>query len=308
MNFKKILVTGSSGFIGSHVVEFLHNLGHEVVLFDKYPSPYKAEGQDEIIGDILNLKDVEKAVDGCSAIYHYAAQADIEFSSKNPKRTLNHNILGTQNLLHVALNQNVQRFMFASTIYVYSELGSFYRVSKQACEKIVEEYYREFGLPYTVLRYGSLYGPRSNKTNGIYNLIYQALKNKKIIRNGDGQEIREYIYVKEAAELSVKALKDEFINKSLIITGNQQYKVKDLLSMINEILRNQIKIEYREKNQLHHYEITPYSYKPQIARKITSKNSYDFGQGLMELIYLIDNELNGSKEKISLNSHKNEDN
>ena len=69
--------------------------------------------------------------------------------------------------------------MFASTIYVYSDLGSFYRVSKQACEKIIEEYQREFNISYTILRYGSLYGPRSNKTNGIYNMLFQALKNKK---------------------------------------------------------------------------------------------------------------------------------
>jgi UDP-glucose 4-epimerase len=83
--------------------------------------------------------------------------------------------------------------MFASTIYVYSELGSFYRVSKQACEKIVEEYQKEFDLDYTILRYGSLYGPRANEFNFISNALVQALKNKKIVRRGDGKEVRECI-------------------------------------------------------------------------------------------------------------------
>lgn len=307
MKFEKILVTGSSGFLGSYVAETLTSKGYKVVLFDRHPSPYKTDDQEEIVGDILNLEDVAKATKGCSAVYHFAAQAGIEASAEDPKLTLESNILGTQRLLQVAVKHNVKRFIFASTIYVYSDLGSFYRVSKQACEKIIEEYQREFNLTYTVLRYGSLYGPRSDKTNGIYNLLFQAIKNKKIIRNGDGQELREYIYVKEAAELSVKALENEFKNQNLIVTGNQQYKVKDLLSMINEILPYEIEINYRDKNKLHHYEITPFSYKPKIARKITSTNSYDFGQGLMELIYVIDNELNGLKERITLNNHKYED-
>ena len=268
MKFEKILVTGSSGFLGSYVAETLSSKGYKVVLFDKYPSSYKTDDQEEIVGDILNLEDVAKAIKGCSAVYHFAAQAGIEASAEDPKLTLESNILGTQLLLQMAVKNNVKRFMFASTIYVYSDLGSFYRVSKQACEKIIEEYQREFNLSYTVLRYGSLYGPRSNRTNGIYNLLFQAIKNKKIIRNGDGQELREYIYVKEAAELSVKALENEFKNKNLIITGNIQYKIKDLLSMINEILPYEIEINYKDKNKLYHYEITPFSYKPKVARKL----------------------------------------
>ena len=141
MKFEKILVTGSSGFLGSYVAETLSSKGYKVVLFDKYPSPYKTDDQEEIVGDILNLEDVAKAVKGCSAVYQaFAAQADIEASAEDPKFTLEINILGTQRLLQMAVKNNVKRFMFASTIYVYSDLGSFYRVSKQACEKIIEEY------------------------------------------------------------------------------------------------------------------------------------------------------------------------
>jgi UDP-glucose 4-epimerase len=303
MNNKKILVTGSSGFIGSHVADALEDAGHEVVLFDISPSIYKRNSQKEFIGDILKISDLEKAIDGCEAIYHFAAQADIGASSQNPFETINSNILGTINLLELAKKYEIKRFLFASTIYVYSELGSFYRVSKQSCEKIIEEYERQYGLDYTILRFGSLYGSRANNFNGIKSFLFQAIKNKKIVRRGDGEEIREYIHAKDAARLSLKALDKAYINKHLIITGNQQIKVKDLLVMIKEIFQNKIEIEFGLEEELHHYRITPYNYKPQVAKKITSETYYDLGQGLIDQIYDIEKSLD-TKNNIRLLKRK----
>lgn len=306
MKYKKVLVTGSSGFIGSHVADTLEELGFSVVLFDVVPSRYKSKTQEEFLGDILTPGDIEKAIEGCHAVYHFAAQADIDVSSDIPTKTITANIIGTQNILEAARKYKVNRFMFASTIYVYSELGSFYRVSKQACEKIIEEYQREFDLDYTIMRFGSLYGPRANEFNGIRNYLTQALKNKKIIRRGDGEEIREYIHAKDAAWLSVDALNDKFRNKHLIITGNQQIKVKDLLIMIKEIFGGEIEIEFGREEKLHHYEITPYNYKPQVAKKITPDTYYDLGQGLMDQIYDLGMSMerrNGTK-KVSLRKRK----
>ena len=306
MKNKKVLVTGSSGFIGSHVADALEEEGYQVILFDAIPSNYKTKTQKEFIGDILNPDDIETALKGCEAVYHFAAQADIGASSNMPAQTITANIIGTLNVLEAARKQKVKRFMFASTIYVYSELGSFYRVSKQACEKIIEEYQREFDLDYTILRYGSLYGQRANEFNFISKILLQALKNKKIVRRGDGKEKREYIHVKDAARLSVDALDDKFENKHLIITGNQQIKVKDLLMMIKEIFRGKIEIEFGREDELHHYEITPYNYKPQVAKKITPNTYYDLGQGLMNQIYDLEMTLdqkNGSK-KVSLRKRK----
>jgi UDP-glucose 4-epimerase len=303
---KRILVTGGSGFIGSHVADSLEENGYQVVLFDVVPSKYKSQSQKEFIGDILNPDDIETAVKGCDAVYHFAAQADIGVSCDIPTTTITANIIGTQNVLEAARKHKVNRFLFASTIYVYSELGSFYRVSKQACEKIIEEYQREFDLDYTILRYGSLYGPRANEFNFISKILIQALKNKKIFRRGDGKEIREYIHVKDAARLSVDALDDKFKNKHLIITGNQQIKIKDLLIMIKEIFRGEIEIEFGREDELHHYEITPYNYKPQVAKKITPDTYYDLGQGLINQIYDLEMTLdkeNGSK-KVSLRKRK----
>ena len=306
MKQNKVLVTGGSGFIGSHVADTLEEEGYQVVLFDTVPSEYKSQSQEEFIGDILIPGEIEKAMEGCDLVYHFAAQADIRASSDIPTRTIMANIIGTQNVLEAARKHEVKRFMFASTIYVYSELGSFYRVSKQSCEKIIEEYQREFDLDYTILRYGSLYGSRANEFNFIANSILQALKNKKIVRRGDGEEIREYIHVKDAARLSLDAIDDKFRNKHLIITGHQQIKVKDLLIMIKEIFGGEIEIEFGQEEELHHYEITPYNYKPQVAKKIIPDTYYDLGQGLMDQIYdlgiSMDKE-NGSK-KVSLLKRK----
>ena len=306
MKNKRVLVTGSSGFIGSHVADALEEKGFSVVLFDTTPSKYKTNTQEEIIGDILNPDDVTKAVKGCDAVYHFAAQADIGSSSNDPTKTIYNNIIGTQNVLETAKKYKVSRFIFGSTIYVYSELGSFYRVSKQACEILIEEYQREFGLDYTILRFGSLYGPRANDFNAIHSFLIHAIKEKKIIRRGDGEELREYIHVKDAARLSVDVLNEKYNNKHLIITGNHQIKVKDLLNMIREIFNGEIEIKFDLEEELHHYEITPYNYKPQVAQKITSDTFYDLGQGILELIYDLEMKINkgNSGEKIGLRKRK----
>jgi len=303
---KKILVTGSSGFIGSHVADALEENGHNVVLFDAVPSKYKTKTQKEYIGDILNPDDITIAAKDCDVIYHFAAQADIGASSNNPKKTIMVNIIGTLNVLEAARINNVNKILFASTIYVYSELGSFYRVSKQACEKIIEEYHNEFNLEYSILRFGSLYGPRANEFNSIQDFLLQALKKKKIVRRGDGEELREYIHVKDAAQLSVKALNKRYKNKHLIITGNQQIRIKELLIMIQEIFQGEIDIEYKDDVELHHYEITPYNYKPSVAKKITPDSYHDMGQGLMDLIFDIDTILDkeNKSNRVSLRRRK----
>ena len=294
MKLKKILVTGSSGFLGSHVVDVLDEKGYEVVLFDLEPSTYKKDNHNEIIGDILNYDDVLSAVNGCDAIFHFAAQADIDISTNKPLKTIEQNIIGTSNILEASTKAGVSRFIFASTVYVYSNLGSLYKATKQSCEKIIEEYKRQFDLDYTILRFGSLYGPRANKFNAIESFLISALKKQKIVRKGDGEEIREYIHARDAAELSVKALSNDYKNKHLILTGNEQIKIKDLLKMINEILGGEISIEFVKDYDPSHYEITPYNYRPETAMKLTSNKHHDLGQGIIDQVYEIEKK---SKDK-----------
>ena len=103
--------------------------------------------------------------------------------------------------------------------------------------------------------------------------------------------MREYIYVQDAASLSVDILSDEFRNESVNITGNQQLKIKDLHTMIKEMLNKDITLEYVPATDWKsHYEITPYVFKPQVAKKLTSNQYHDLGQGLLECIAEVANE------------------
>lgn len=291
----KVIVFGGSGFLGSHVADELTKRGHEVVIYDIQKSPYLRDGQKMIIGNILDSKKVHNSVKGCDVVYNFAGMADMDEAHFKPLETIEKNILGNTIILEACRKNKVKRFVFASTIYVYSDAGSFYRSSKQACESIIENYKDVFGLPYTILRYGSLYGPRAKENNWIHKILKQALTDGKITRHGDGEEIREYIHVKDAAKLSVDILSKEFENENVIITGNQPMKIKDLHTMIKEILGNKIKLEFLPTVSSSHYEITPYSFNPKTAKKLVGTQSYDLGQGVLECLAEIYDKLNSKK-------------
>jgi len=284
----KAIVFGGSGFLGSHVAEALTKAGHDVSIYDQEQSPHLVKGQKMIVGNILDEAKVNKVIKSADIVYNFAGVADMDEAAKNPVEAVRNNILGNTMLLESSRKNKVKRFVFASSIYVYSSAGSFYRSSKQACELIIENYHQIFGLDYTILRYGSIYGPRSNEENWISQILKQAITKGKITRYGDGEELREYIHVEDAARCSVEILADEYRNEHVIITGHQQIKVKDLLSMVREIMGGKISIEYRSVEDRScpydpslHYQITPYSFKPKIAKKLVSRHYLDLGQGLM---------------------------
>jgi len=288
----KAIVFGGSGFLGSHVADALTDSGHEVVIFDKKRSEYLKASQRMIVGDILDEVAVKKAISGCAIVYNFAGIADIDEASQNPPESIKLNILGNAIILEASRKAGIKRFIYASSLYVYSTSGGFYRSTKQACELIIENYNEAFQLPYTIIRYGSLYGPRANEKNFIYKLIKQAFQKGKLIREGDGEELREYIHVRDAARCSLEILSEEFKNQYVIITGYQQMKVKDLMVMIKEILNNKVGIEYIKPRYGSHYEISPYVFAPKVAKRIVSKAYLDLGQGILELVQEIYKELN----------------
>jgi UDP-glucose 4-epimerase len=281
----KVIVFGGSGFLGSHVSDSLSDMGHEVAIFDIVESKYLRADQSMIVGNILDRNLVRETIKGADFVYHFAAIADIGEARDNPVESANFNIIGTINILDACREFSIKRFVYSSTIYVYSDHGSFYRSSKQSCELFIENYYKEYNLEFTVLRYGSLYGPRANSFNFIKNAIHQALLENKIARKGDGNEIRDYINVLDAAQVSVDILENRYVNKYIMVTGPQTMKVKEILSMINEMLNNQITIEYLDESFSGHYQITPYSFKPKVALKLVPKNYHDLGQGILDCIY-----------------------
>ncbi len=288
----KTIVFGGSGFLGSHVADALSDSGDEVTVFDRQTSPHLRPDQKMQVGDILDPEQVRAALKGQEAVYHFAGLADLDTASTLPMETVMQNIVGTLNLLDAAIAAKIHRFVFASTIYVYSGLGGFYRCSKQACELYIEEYQKRYGLDFTILRYGSLYGPRAGPGNGIRRFLTQALKNGKIIYPGTGDETREYIYVKDAAKLSVDIRSVGYKNEHIIIAGHHPMKSHEMLEMIREILQADTGFEFADSPPTGHYNSTPYSFIPKIGRKLVGNLYMDMGQGLLECLHEISNELN----------------
>lgn len=290
----KVAVFGGSGFVGSHVADELTARGHEVKIYDLRPSPYLKKGQEMIVGDILDKDKVFRAVEGCDAVYNFAGIADLDTATTQPIDTINQNILGNALILDASVKAGVKRFVYASSIYVYSSLGGFYRCSKQAAELYIEEYQKRYGLNFTILRYGTLYGPRADERNSVYRYLKQALFDKKIVGYGTGDELREYIHVSDAAKLSVEILSDEFKNSYIIITGHHPIKYKEMLNTIKEILGGKVEIEFRPPKESTrysaHYGMTPYSFIPKLGKKLVSHYYTDIGQGLLECLHEISKE------------------
>ena len=287
MKKEKVIVTGGSGFLGSHLADVLMDDGYEVTIFDCHKSKWIKNGQKFICGNILNKEDVDKAINGFDYVYHLAGISDIGEASSNPLKTIETNIMGSINVIESSKTAKIKRFIFASTVYVYSEKGSFYRASKQAVESIIEEYNKKFGLKYTILRYGSLYGKRSQDWNALKKFVIQAIKDGRIIYPGNGKERREYIHVEDAAKLSVEILKPEFINQYLTITGTQIFSPKETMNMIVEIIGKDIQIDFSSDNSdydISHYKLTPYKYTPKQGKKMVPIVFVDLGQGILDLV------------------------
>ena len=284
---RQALVTGGSGFLGSHIADTLSSRGWDVTILDRERSPYLQAGQTMVVGDILDPRAVAAAATGCEAVFHLAGFADLNRASTRPVETATANLVGTLNVLEAARNAAAKRFVFASTVYVYSRAGGFYRCSKQACEEYIDEYRRQFGLNYTILRFGSLYGPRADEANGVYRLLLTAARGELIRHVGTPGDTREYVHVEDAARLSVDALAPEPANQHLVITGHHPMTLDHLFTMFSEILGRKLEIEYVDPPEGlfdAHYRITPYAFNPRAGRKLTSSCYVDMGQGLLQIL------------------------
>lgn len=286
----KVVVFGGSGFVGSHVADALTARGHDVTVFDIAPSPFLGPGQQMVVGDIRDRALVERTVAGADAVYHFAGLADLDACRRLPVETAEANVVGTVTLLEACANAGVSRFVYASTIYVYSAAGSFYRVSKQAAEGYIEEFQRQGRLHFTILRYGTLYGPRADAANSVQRFLQAALRERRIAYAGSGDEIREYIHVADAARCSVDILAPEYEDQHIVLTGHHPMRVRDLLLMIQEIVGHGVEVSFDVADapgNTDHYKVTPYSYQPRIARKLVSAHYLDMGQGLLECLEAI---------------------
>ena len=284
-NSKNVIVFGGSGFLGSHICDCLTYCGYKVTLFDKTRSKYLKQNQKMFIGDITNFSSVKKAIKHQHYVFHFAGVSDIGEANLNPFKTIKYNILGTTNILEsIKNNKKVNRIVFASSIYARSKRGGFYSSTKRSCESLIENYRERFNINYTILRFGSIYGLRANYFNMMHNFIVQGLKSNKIIRDGDGTEIRNYINVKDAAKICVKILNKRYANKYFNIVGKERVSVRKVINLIAKKTNTKKIIYHKNKSDIYHYKVNPFTYKVKEAKFIKVKNGIKLEEGIQEII------------------------
>ena len=284
---KKVLVFGGFGFLGHYLVHELLNRGYEVTVADIHENEKLESNITYIKCDITSKENVENVFKNkqFDVVYNLAGFANLDTAIKYPLETIQLNVIGNMHILEQCVKNNISRFVYASSAYAMSNKGSFYGISKLASEKIVEEYLKKYSLPFTILRYGSVYSERSYDNNYIYNLVKTAVLEGEINHNGDGNELREYIHAADASKLSVDVIESkDFKNLHVILTGNERMKRSDLFNMVKEILNDQIEIKYKNDGYHNHYNFTPYSFEPSVSRKLSANPHIDMGQGLLECV------------------------
>ena len=282
---KTILFFGGSGFIGTYFVKKLLSIGHKVIVYDLKKPPISHKRLGYIKGDILNKIKISKIIKKNYIVFNFAGWADLESAVNNPKEVIKQNVLGNSIVMNACKKKRIKRFIYASSIYVFSKYGGVYKDSKQQCEILI----KKSGLNFTILRFGSIYGPGAKKGNAIYDLLSMAIKKKKKVYWGKGDEVRQYIHARDAAKVCEKIFSRNFNNKFILLTGLEDIRLNDLLNMINEIFNKKIKILYKyNKKSISHYKNTPFSidkkqkYVPDLSEKVVFDSYTDIGQGIYE--------------------------
>lgn len=295
----KALVTGGTGFVGRHLVKELAKRNIRIHIFDRMPVEEGTlpEGITSVVGDILDIEALKEAMKGCDLVFHTAAIAEIDETRRDPVKTMQVNVIGTVNCLEAARQNGIKRFLYASSVYASGSRGSFYRVSKQAGESLCKTYFEDFGLEYSILRYGSLYGRESNHWNFIYGVCRDLLTHGEFTYSSSPDAVREYIHVSDAARETVRiALDNEFANKSVLITGHQRLMMKEFFDMVQEILGKDITIHYQESKHQRHYIRTPYSFDVDVPVRVNLSSYVDISEGILDCLKEVRKEL-GQSEK-----------
>jgi UDP-glucose 4-epimerase len=236
-----------------------------------------------IVGNLTDFELLKSITENIDYVFHFAGMAGLEECIEHPQDTVVNNILGTVNLLEASRINKVKRFVFASSVYVFSNQGGFYRSSKRACESYIDDYQRIFNLDFVILRYGSLYGERCTEENRLQKILKAFVENSDCSLSGNDSDVREYIHVRDAARLTADALDDKFRNARLTITGLEKYKMTELINIVKAITGQEIKItfDHAEKYQ---YATPPQNYSLEESLKIIANPYIDIGQGITKLL------------------------
>ncbi len=264
---RKILITGGAGFIGSSLAEkLLENKENFVVIVDNLSTGHQKKlpsGRDNLIFIKADVNDKRVVSDVMTTykfdyVFHYAAVVGVKRTLENPLWVLK-DLDGIKNILETAKNTKVRKVFYSSSSEVYGEPVEFpqnedttplnsklpYAVVKNLGEVYLKSYYKEYGLPYTILRFFNTYGPKQSKNFVISRFLYFALKNEDITIYGDGKQTRTFCYIDDNVDATIKILENDFCRNSVINIGNDnEISILDLARMIVDITGSKSKIVF----------------------------------------------------------------
>jgi UDP-glucose 4-epimerase len=244
-----VLVTGGSGFIGSHVVDRLLATGDRVRILDRRPSPWHDGAPVEmVIGDICRLADVRRAIRGCDAVCHLAAAADVGEVQAHPVWATELNSTGTLNVLEAAREADIKRVVYASTVWVYSDVAAdevdedtplrhpahLYTAGKLSGELYCRSYAELYGLEPTILRFGIPYGPRARRAAVIPSFVERARSGEPLPIAGTGEQERSFVYVQDLADGVVRALAPHAAGKVYNLAGTETTTIRRLAEIVRD--------------------------------------------------------------------------
>lgn len=266
----KVLVTGGAGFIGSHLVDLLLQNEHEVFIVDDLSSGCEQnmkhfENKIRFIKDSINGSEISSLIEKekFETIFHLAAQKNVRKSVEDPIFDAEINVLGSINLLEAARKSDVKKFVFASTggaIYGEPQSGpqgedekempmSPYGITKLATEKYLHYYKLQYGLDYASMRYANVYGPRQDPYGeaGVVAIFCKNIAEKKpCFINGDGKQSRDFVFVKDVAEVSYQAAMYEGSVGEINVGTARETSINELFELICDAAGEKINAEHRE--------------------------------------------------------------
>jgi UDP-glucose 4-epimerase len=241
-----VLVTGGSGFIGSHVVNALKEQGLTVRVFDRA----KPEADLEWVkGDLRSKEDAYNAVRDVETVFHLAAIADVNVAATDPRLCVDVNEIGTLNLLQASAGQEVERFVLASTVWVYGMASGtvtedtpikppvdIYTKTKIGQEHLVHSWAKSHSIRYTILRYDIPYGPRMRANMAIAAFVHRAMNKEPITIFGDGSQGRCWIYVTDLAQAHYCARKANLDGQIINVAGRDFVTIAQIVDKLKEKL------------------------------------------------------------------------